>query len=247
VRKNEDGELKAESYGRLTSLALDPVEKKPFYHFCPGSRILSVGSYGCNMKCGFCQNHEISQRRAEWEYLPPEKLADLARQTKGNIGVAFTYNEPTIGMEYLLDAAPLVKRAGLKVALVSNGQVSAEPLARLLPFTDAWNIDLKAFTERFYRLHGGDLETAKQSIAMAARAAHVEVTTLVIPGENDGAEEIAALSGWLAGISPEIPLHLSRFFPRYRMADRPPTPKETLSGLAEVARKYLRHVYLGNV
>ena len=247
VRRNVNGELIAESYGQITSLALDPVEKKPLYHFHPGSKILSAGSYGCNMKCAFCQNYGISQIRPESEYIAPEKLAAIAGNTPGNIGVAFTYNEPAAGVEYILDAAPLIRQNGQSVALVSNGQINSEPLEKLLPLADAWNIDIKAFTPEFYRRHGGDLETSKRAAESAARVSHIEITTLIIPGENDGDEEIAALAEWLAGISPDIPLHLSRFFPQYKMTDKQPTPKETLFRLAEKAKRLLKYVYIGNI
>ena len=247
VRRNISGELIAESYGQITSLALDPIEKKPLYHFRPGSKILSVGSYGCNMKCSFCQNHGISQFHAESEYISPEKLAELSRKTPENIGVAFTYNEPIIGIEYIFNVAPLIRQNGQVVVLVSNGQINPEPLTELLPLVDAWNIDIKAFTPKFYRKHGGNLETSKHTAEAAAQVSHVEVTTLIIPDENDGEGEIAALSEWLANISKDIPLHLSRFFPRYKMTDKPPTPKETLFKLAETAKQRLKYVYIGNV
>jgi pyruvate formate lyase activating enzyme len=241
------GEILPENYGQITSLALDPIEKKPLYHFHPGSRILSVGSYGCNMCCTFCQNHNISQVRAASQYVSPEKLAALAAGTPDNLGVAFTYNEPLISYEYILQAAPLIHANGQKVVLVSNGQINSRPLETLLPHVDAWNIDIKAFTPEFYRRHGGDLAAAKATVEGAAKTGHVEVTTLVIPGENDGENEIASLAHWLAGLSPDIPYHLSRFFPRHKMTDKPPTPKDRLLWLADIARQQLKHVYVGNL
>ncbi|MCL2774059.1 MAG: AmmeMemoRadiSam system radical SAM enzyme [Oscillospiraceae bacterium] len=247
TRRHINGELIVENYGQVTSLAFDPIEKKPLYHFRPGSKILSVGSYGCNMKCAFCQNYSISQIRAESEYITPEKLADLSADTPDNIGVAFTYNEPTIGIEYILSAAPMIRNNGQNVVLVSNGQINSEPLTELLPLIDAWNIDIKAFRPEFYRRYGGDLETAKHTVDAASQVSHVEVTTLIIPGENDNEDEIAALARWLAGISTDIPLHLSRFFPQYKMTDKPPTPKETLLRFAEIAKLRLKYVYIGNV
>lgn len=247
VRKHVNGKLISENYGQITSLALDPIEKKPLRHFYPGSFILSAGSFGCNMQCSFCQNHAIAQAPADSTYLPPGQLVDIAVQTPDNIGVAFTYNEPTVGIEYILACAPLLKEAGLQVVLVSNGQINAQPLADLAPCVDAWNIDLKSFSEQFYRQHGGDLTTVQQTIATAAQTAHVEITTLIIPGENDNDQEISSLSTWLSGISEEIPLHLSRFFPRYRMTDKLPTPPETLYRLAAIAAKRLRHVHIGNI
>ena len=247
VRVNTGGELLAESYGRVTSLALDPIEKKPLYHFHPGSKILSIGSYGCNMKCSFCQNHRISQENPEGEYISPEELARLAADIQGNIGVAFTYNEPLIWIEYIMDAAPLIRRNGQSVILVSNGQINAEPLEKLIPLVDAWNIDVKAFSHDFYRKHRGDLDVVKHTVEAASAVSHVEVTTLIIPGENDGEEEVAALTGWLSGVSEKIPYHLSRFFPRYKMADHQPTPRETLVKLVEIAGQMLRHVHIGNL
>ncbi|MDR2089044.1 MAG: AmmeMemoRadiSam system radical SAM enzyme [Clostridiales Family XIII bacterium] len=247
ARRNVGGELRAESYGRVSSLALDPIEKKPLYHFHAGRSILSMGGYGCNMTCSFCQNSSISQEKPHTEFISPERLAEIAASAPENLGLAFTYNEPLIGAEYLLDAAPLLRRAGMKVVLVSNGMICPEPLEELLPFIDAMNIDVKAFSPEFYRRMGGDLETVKRNVARCAACCHVEVTTLIIPGENDGDGEMAALSEWLASISRGIPLHLSRFFPRHRMREKPPTPVASLSRLAEIAGRALRHVHIGNV
>jgi pyruvate formate lyase activating enzyme len=254
TRRNLHGILYSDSYGKFTSLALDPIEKKPLYHFYSGSKILSAGSYGCNMKCGFCQNHKISQFDfgkgcfdTKTDFVSPENLLRFAEtESKENIGIAFTYNEPALSFEYILDTAPLFHRQGYKVILVSNGQINAEPLAEILPFTDAWNIDVKAFNADFYRKHGGDFETAKRTVETAAKTAHVEVTTLIIPNENDSDEEISALADWLSGISSEIPLHLSGYFPRYKYSI-PPTAKETLLRLSETAKRKLKYVYLGNV
>ncbi|MDR2771006.1 MAG: AmmeMemoRadiSam system radical SAM enzyme [Clostridiales Family XIII bacterium] len=247
ARRNIGGVLIAESYGQVSSLALDPIEKKPLYHFHPGRRILSMGGYGCNMNCSFCQNSAVSKAKPETEFVSPERLVEIAASMPGNLGLAFTYNEPLIGAEYLLDAAPLLRERGLKVALVSNGMICAEPLEELLPFVDAMNIDLKAFTQTFYRKMGGDAETVKRNIARCAESCHVEVTTLIIPGENDGDDETEALSAWLASISRDLPLHLTRFFPRYRMTEKPPTPIETLTRIAKIARRALTHVHVGNV
>jgi len=246
ARKNRDGVLYAESYGQITSLALDPIEKKPLNRFHPGSRILSVGGYGCNMKCPYCQNHEISQAKPDAQYFSPEKLLSIAKNTPGNLGVAFTYNEPLIGIEYLLDCAPLLKKAGLKVVLVTNGLVSYEPLKTLLLHIDAMNIDVKAFSTAAYRNIGGDLSAVKQTVETCVSACHIEVTALIVPGQNDGEEDMRALSEWLCGLSPDIPLHISRYFPRYK-ASHPPTPVATIQKLAAVARRRLRYVHLGNI
>ena len=257
-----NGRVEAYNYGRITSLALDPIEKKPLAMFYPGSWILSVGSFGCNLACPFCQNHSISQAGegdlclAEGErglrayHLPPEELLDLALDTKekhGNIGVAFTYNEPLMNYEYVRDSAKLLQEAGLKTVLVTNGELAPAPFRKLLPLIDALNIDLKGFAPEFYQWVGGDLEEVKENIRAAYKAGcHVEVTTLVIPGKNDSPEEMEQEAAWLGELSPEIPLHLSRYFPRFQV-DIPPTPRETLERLQAIALRYLRHVHLGNI
>ena len=251
ARACQDGKIISLNYGKLTSLALDPIEKKPLRRFHPGSLILSVGSFGCNLRCPFCQNHEISM--AGDSGIPtvevsPEQLAAQAAELvpHGSIGVAYTYNEPLTGYEYVRDCAALVHEQGMVNVLVTNGTVEEEPWRALLPLVDAANIDLKGFTPSWYRRLGGDLETVKRSIVLAAERCHVEVTTLLIPGENDSEEEIRELARWLASISPEIPLHLSRFFPQYQMVDRLPTPVEQVYRLSEAAQEYLSHVYTGN-
>ena len=258
ARQNQGGIIRSLSYGLLTSAALDPIEKKPLYHFRPGSMILSLGSFGCNLRCPFCQNYTISQAGRdgfEGQQLPmdrtsPKEIVAAAQrleETSGNIGVAFTYNEPLVGYEFVYDTARLLKEAGLAVVLVTNGQIEKDPWLHLLPYVDAVNIDLKGFTQSFYDWIGGDLKTTKAAIEMAAEAGvHVEVTTLVIPGKNDSAEEMAAEAEWLAGISAELPLHLSRYFPRY-LSDIPMTPAETLQRLRRIAGARLRFVHLGNV
>ncbi len=250
ARRNVDGRVVAINYGKVTSLALDPVEKKPLSRFYPGSYILSVGSFGCNLRCPFCQNHGISmadEQSSDAAYASPEDLADKALQLEpqGNIGLAYTYNEPLVGYEYVKDCAALVRKRGLKNVLVSNGYVNKEPLAELLPLLDAVNIDLKGFTEEFYRNVKGGLETVKETIraANATDGCHVEVTTLVIPGENDGEEEMRALSEWLASVNPNIPLHLTRFYPRYRYKEAEPTPLPTLERLAKVAGQNLHYIF----
>ena len=250
ARANRDGEIVPLNYGRLPALALDPIEKKPLRRFHPGSRILSVGSFGCNLHCPFCQNAEIAAAGTEsyTRDCSPEQLVQLALRLReqGNIGVAYTYNEPLVGYEYVRDCAALVHEAGMVNVLVTNGTLEEVPWRALLPLLDGVNIDLKGFTQGWYDRLGGDLETVRRSIALAAPVCHLEVTTLVVPGENDSVEEMRALSAWLASVSPEIPLHVSRFFPRYQMQDRPPTPVDTVYRLAEVARERLRYVYTGN-
>lgn len=238
------------NYGRLTSLALDPIEKKPLRRFHPGSQILSVGSFGCNLRCPFCQNASIAQvgSEAPTRNVTPEELANLARELvpRGNIGVAYTYNEPLVGYEYVRDCAERIHQAGLLNVLVSNGTIEEKPWRELLPLIDAANIDLKGFNDSWYRSLSGDLATVKRNIAIAAEHCHVEVTTLIIPGSNDSPEEMQAEAQWLAAISPDIPLHISRFFPRHHMTNRPPTPVDTIYHLADIAREHLQYVYTGN-
>lgn len=251
ARVNRSGHVVDENYSRVTSLALDPIEKKPLRRFHPGSLILSVGSYGCNFTCSFCQNHEISMvdgQGSECITLSPEELVQKAVELKprGNIGLAFTYNEPLIGYEYLLDCTRVSKERGLVTVLVTNGFISEKPLLKLLPAVDAMNIDLKGFTPEFYKKISGDLEVVKHNIALCAAHCHVEITTLIIPGENDSGEEMQELSAWLASVSPEIPLHITRFFPRYRMDNKGATSVETVYDLARIARENLRYVYEGN-
>ncbi len=251
ARACRDGAVVPLNYGKLTSLALDPIEKKPLRRFHPGSLILSAGSFGCNLRCPFCQNHEISmdaEGERETVELSPEDLADkaLELQCHGNIGVAYTYNEPLVGYEYVRDCAALVHERDMVNLLVTNGTIEEAPWRALLPLIDAANIDLKGFTPEWYQRLGGDLETVKRSISLASDRCHVEVTTLLVPGKNDSAEEIKALARWLSSVDRDIPLHLSRFFPRYRMLDKPPTPVDRVYRLADVAREYLSFVYTGN-
>ena len=251
ARKNREGKIVNINYGKLTSLMLDPIEKKPLRRFFPGSRILSVGSFGCNLACPFCQNYEISMAdsgQAHWQEVTPEALAGLAQeyQSYGNIGVAFTYNEPLVGYEFVRDTARLVRERGMKNVLVTNGCAEPLVLEELLPYVDAMNIDLKGFTGEWYEKLGGDLETVKRFIARAAQDCHVELTTLIVPGENDSEEEMDREARWIASLDWEIPLHVTRFFPQYRMADKVPTPVERVYRLRNTAAQWLRYVYVGN-
>ena len=258
ARGMRNGEIVPLNYGIVSSIALDPIEKKPLARYYPGSRILSVGSFGCNLRCPFCQNWEISMSdgrefaRDGDRVLSPEKLAELADalRGRGNIGVAFTYNEPLVGWEYVRDTARLLREKDLRVVLVTNGCVNGEIADQLLPLTDALNIDLKSFRAEVYdKQLGGDLETVKRFIASAAASCHVELTTLIVPGMNDTEEELRALTEWVASLPDgrEIPLHLTRFFPRYRMTDRSATDRQSVLRLVSAAREKLHHVYPGNM
>ena len=252
ARKNENGKIVSINYGQLTSIALDPIEKKPLARFCPGSMILSVGSFGCNLDCPFCQNASIAaacQNEVEAEIMQPGELAALAEELKprGNIGVAFTYNEPMVGFEFVRDTAKLVHGHGMKNVVVTNGSVCEETLQEVLPYIDAWNIDLKGFTEAYYKKLGGELHTVQEFIRIAAKHAHVEITTLIVPGENDSPDEMHALSSWIAGVDRSIPLHITRFFPRRKMKDKAPTDVSLMRSLSRIAKENLDTVLLGNI
>lgn len=263
VRTCRNGIVEPENYGRITALALDPIEKKPLRRFHPGKKILSVGSYGCNLRCPFCQNYSISwskqamEERSRAETVSPEELvrAALSCRERGNIGLAFTYNEPLIAYEFVRDTARLAHEAGLVNVLVTNGTAELSVLEEIGPFIDAMNIDLKGFTDRYYReVLQGDREMVMAFIQAAVKRCHVELTTLIVPGENDTEEEIRELSSWIAGLQDvcgggqgrDIPLHVTRFFPRFRMQDRAATDTERVYALADIARQYLRYVYTGN-
>jgi len=250
-RANISGKVIAINYGRVSSIALDPIEKKPLAHFHPGMKVLSVGSYGCNLRCPFCQNWSISQSFVpEGEgHTSPEVLVKKAEELvkTRNIGLAYTYNEPLIGFEFVRYCSRLIVEKGLKNVVVTNGYVNEEPLLEILPAIHAWNIDLKGFTEDFYKLVGGKLEPVKRSIELASKKSHVEVTTLIIPGLNDSENEMRELSSWLASVDRRIPLHVTRFFPAWKMTDRPPTPVDTVYRLAAIGREKLEYVHEGNV
>ena len=258
-RTAKNGKVEAFNYGRITSLALDPIEKKPLARFHPGSLILSAGSFGCNLRCPFCQNYEISwsDEAAKFaekaESLQPEELVEIAEATRnrGNIGIAFTYNEPLIGYEFIRDTARLAKEKDLKTVIVTNGTAELTVLEELKPYIDAMNIDLKGFTDNYYtKTLGGDRQQVMAFIEAAAAICHVELTTLIVPGENDSDEEMRELSRWVSCLKEpdgeDIPLHISRFFPRFHMQDRAATPVRTVYHLAEVAREELEYVYTGN-
>ena len=263
ARTCRNGQVTASNYGRVTSLALDPIEKKPLNRFHPGSMILSVGSFGCNLRCPFCQNSGISWSEEAFAYaesaelVTPEELAAAAvrLQSKGNIGIAFTYNEPLIGYEFVRDTARLVHEAGLRNVLVTNGTAELCVLDELLPYIDAMNIDLKGFTDAYYTnvLHGNRTQVT-EFISMAVMHCHVELTTLIVPGENDSEDEMRNIARWISQLrdgsgavtGQDIPLHISRFFPRFRMTDRRATDVSLIYRLADIAREDLNFVYTGN-
>jgi pyruvate formate lyase activating enzyme len=250
VRKNTGIKIELDTYGVLSGFSVDPVEKKPLYHFFPGSDILSVGSYGCNMKCDFCQNFHISQSIPKNLFFKtsPENLLSDALQVEKNIGVAFTYNEPVIWFEFMRDTAVLVKDVGLFTVMVSNGYVNSDPLSEIIQFIDAFNIDLKAFNNDFYqRFTGAEIEPVKSCLKQIARSGkHLEITTLILPGLNDSEKEMSLQIEWIAGeLGKDVPFHISRYFPSFKRDD-PPTSIETINSLYEIASKKLNFVYIGN-
>lgn len=246
VRENSGGTLISLNYGKIASFAYDPIEKKPLYHFYPGSKILSIGTYGCNLKCDFCQNWEISQKKSMTMELEDEDILLMAK-SRGSIGIAYTYNEPSISYEYVLHLCKLVKSRGLKNVLVTNGYINEEPLKELLPYVDAMNIDLKSIEDGFYRrICKGKLEPVMNTIKMAAKQVHVEITNLIIDGLNSSEDQIDRLAKWISEIDDNIPLHLTKYFPAYRM-NLPPTSYDTLMRAKKTAEKHLKYVYVGNV
>jgi len=250
----QGGAVVSEGYGRITSIALDPIEKKPISCWRGGTTVLSLGGYGCNMRCPFCQNASIAQAGADdvaWREVAPSDVVEtaLSLRERGCIGVAYTYNEPLITWEFVRDTARLAHEAGLANVLVSNGMATEGVLNEVAPLIDAANIDLKCANEEGYRSLGGDLRTVKRTIEalVSSPTCHVEVTTLVVPGLSDDEEQIDDLARWLAALDPNIPYHLTRFFPQHRMRSTGPTPRATLERLASVARRHLQTVLLGNV
>lgn len=248
VRINKSGTLYSEVYGKTTSIALDPVEKKPLYHYHPGEHILSLGTKGCNLHCDFCQNWHISQEiNAPIKDITSQEIIDKAKSLK-SFGIAYTYNEPFIWYEFVLDTARLAKTAGLENVLVTNGFVNIEPLNEILPFIGAMNIDLKSFDDKFYtKVCGGRLKPILDVIKISAKSCHVELTNLIIPTLNDSEDSIRKMTDWIYdNTGADTPLHLSRYFPGYNM-DLPPTPIKTLEKAAAIAREKLKYVYIGNV
>lgn len=250
-RRNSKGVIIPLNYDRVTSIALDPIEKKPLKYFHPGSMILSLGGFGCNLRCPFCQNHSISMadEKTFTRHLSVSDAVDLAKSLikDGNIGLAYTYNEPLINFEYVLDCSKEIRNSGMVNVLVTNGTIEEAPLRKLLPFIDAYNIDLKGFSQTFYDKISGDFESVKRTIMITSKVAHVEVTFLAIEGENDSDEDMEQMAKWLADINPDLPLHITRFFPNYLWKEKRITSKETLVRLKLIASKYLNRVSLGNI
>ncbi len=253
VRRVSGGELYTENYGLCAAANWDPIEKKPLYHFYPGSRILSLGTYGCNLQCKFCQNWSLAEGNPDrgGSILSPEGVLKMLQSTGAPLkeipGVAFTYNEPTVWYEFVYDTAKLLHRHGYAAVLVSNGFIGLEALEEILPFIDAANLDLKGFSDSFYREYcRGERDPVLRVLEKMVNRCHVEVTCLLIPTVNDHPGELEQMFGWLAELNPDLPVHISRYFPSHRL-DLPPTPLETLYRAREQARKKLNYVYLGNI
>ena len=253
VRTNVDGVLKSNTYGKVCSLHLDPIEKKPLYHYFPGSNILSVGTLGCNLHCRFCQNWEISQTGVkDYPYLKeysPEMIVDLAAAEGENLGIAYTYNEPTVWFEFMQDIARLADTRGLRNVMVSNAYIKPAPLEDLITSIHAFSIDLKAFTNRFYKdLTSASLLPVLESLKIIRDSGrHLEITNLLIPDENDDEKDFRRMMEWIMKeLGKETVLHISRFFPTYKLI-RNATPESLLQKFYNIAGEYLDYVYLGNV
>jgi pyruvate formate lyase activating enzyme len=245
IRSNRGGKLYADAYGEAVSLSVDPVEKKPLYHFHPSKPILSTGPNGCNFRCSFCQNSSISQHVVPTRHVTPEMLTEFASRD-GSIGVAYTYTEPFIWFEYIRDAGRIIHEKGMVNVLVTNGYVNEEPLRELLPIVDAMNVDIKSMRPDFYKkVCGGKLEDVLRTVEIAHELCHIEVTNLVITNYNDTDEDFEKLAGWVSSINPSIPVHFSRYFPQYKFTE-PQTPISTLNRAYEIARSKLSYVYVGN-
>ena len=247
VRFNDENKLKTLNYGMVSSIAIDPVEKKPLYHWFPGERILSLGTVGCNLDCPFCQNWPIARwsETVNLEGITPQDVVHLAKNNSLN-AVAFTYNEPFVWYEFVLTTSKMLKAENIYTVLVTNGYINEAPLKELLPYINAMNIDLKGFSEDVYLLLHGSLEPVKHTIKMTVeRGIHVEITHLLVPGINDTEEQFIQMVDWLTGISKNIPFHLSRYFPNYKWT-APPTPLQKMREYADIAKKKLNFVYLGN-
>ncbi len=252
VRENQDGQLMATTYGRISSMGPDPIEKKPLYHFMPGSNVLSLGSVGCNFRCDFCQNWSISQEyiSRRLRYVEPEKLPQMA-QLYNCQSISWTYNEPTIWYEYTLDGAKIAKLSGLGTSYVTNGYMEEEPLREIAPYLDAMNVDVKAFTDDFYKKRSSaKLQPVLDTCQLAKEfGIHIELTYLMIPTQNDDPEELKNFSKWVADdLGTDVPIHFSRFHPDFKFKKVPGTPMESLHMAYRTAKaEGLKFVYLGNV
>lgn len=251
VRTCRQGRIVSAAYGKISSMALDPIEKKPLRRFYPGTQILSIGSMGCNLRCPFCQNHEISMHSdaAFTDCMTPQEIVDTALRLKpqGNIGIAYTYNEPLINFEFILDTCRLARQQGLKNVIVTNGCIKEHKLLELLPHVDAVNIDIKAFHEAGYQRLQGDFKTVRRSVELAVKHTHVEITSLMVPGLQDDLQLIEQEAAWLASLNPDIVLHLTRFFPSYQMQKESATKKELILKAVAAASNWLNYVYAGNI
>ena len=246
VRKNVEGTLYTLNYGIISSAAMDPIEKKPLFHFHPGETIFSIGTWGCNMRCPYCQNWEISQQKPRVRSFSPTQTVSIA-QVNGSKGIAYTYSEPIVWFEYILDCARNALKDGLYNIIVTNGFIEEQPLKLLTQYFSAMNIDLKSFNPDYYRrVLGGELEVVLKNIEFVHNVGvHVEVTYLIVPGDNDSPQEMEKLASWLESVDRSIPLHLSRYYPSYKY-DRPSTSLDTLETLWNVAKEHLDYVYVGN-
>ncbi|MEW6622286.1 MAG: AmmeMemoRadiSam system radical SAM enzyme [Bacillota bacterium] len=250
VRVNKEGRLYSANYGKATAINLDPMEKKPLYHFYPGKNVLSLGTFGCNLHCDFCQNWQIAHEADFGRSMLPQEVAELAHRyyvNQNSAGVAYTYSEPGMWYEFVVDTAPLVSEYGLVNVLVTNGYLNKKPFLELLKHVHAFNIDVKAFTDKFYKekVCGTLKPVLDNCAAVVEKGRHLEITTLIIPGLNDSASEIEELARWIASLDPNIPLHLSRYYPNYKMHIKA-TPLDILEQAWETAREYLGYVYIGN-
>jgi len=254
VRVNTKGILISENYGIVSSIGFDPIEKKPLYHFYPGTEILSVGSLGCNLQCEFCQNWQISQTSVsefgrESRFYKPEKIIDLALSRENNSGIAYTYNEPIVFFEFMIDIAKKAKEHNLKNVMVTNGFINKKPLDELNKYIDAYSVDLKAFNNDFFTKYTkSKLEPVKESLLNIVKAGrHLEITTLVIPGLNDNPDEFEQMVKWIKeNLSKDVVLHISKYYPTYKL-NIEPTAVEKMLELNKIASEYLNHVFLGNV
>ncbi len=246
IRGNKGGILFSEGYGMTTALAMDPIEKKPLFHFKPGTYILSLGPNGCNLRCKWCQNWEISQSQVATRFISAENVVRIATD-EGSSGIAFTYTEPLIWYEYILDVAEIARHKDLSIVLVTNGYINPEPLEKLLPYIDAMNIDLKSMKDETYvEFMGGHLAPVLETIEVSSAKCHIEITNLLVPTVNDSMEEISSLVDFVVSVNPLIPLHFSRYHPCFHF-DIAPTSAEKLLEAYNIAKEKLPYVYLGNI